>query len=262
MVVVLGGSGFVGSAFVRMLASRNIPHRSVGRGDYSAAVGTPCDVLVSASGNPVKYLADRDPAADFRQSVEAVVTASKDFRPRLHVLVSSVDVYSDLTRPGSTGEDTLLNPVDASMYGFHKQLAELCVRRHNQDWLIVRLAGMVGPGLRKNPVFDVVNGAPLRISPDSRYQFMSTDDVADVTWQLVDRGERQAVFNVCGSGLISPREIAALAGREFSVHAEARDLPPRIVDVAIDRISRVRPMPSTRDTIARFVAERAARAGG
>jgi nucleoside-diphosphate-sugar epimerase len=262
MVVVLGGGGFVGSAFVRLLESRNIPHRSVGRGDYSSAIGTPCDLLLNASGNSVKYLADRDPAADFRQSVDAVVAASKDFRPRLHVLISSVDVYADLARPESTREDTPLNPADVSMYGFHKQLAELCVRRHNQDWLIVRLGGMVGPGLRKNPVFDVLNGAPLRISPDSRYQFMSTDDVADVTWQLVESGERRTVFNVCGSGLISPREIAALAGREFSEHAEAQAVPPRIVDVAIDRVSRVRPMPSTRDTIARFVAERAARAGG
>lgn len=262
MVVVLGGGGFVGSAFVRLLARRNIPYRSVGRDEYAAAIGTSCDVLVNAAGNSVKYLADRDPAADFRQSVAAVVAASTDFRPRLHVLISSVDVYADLSRPESTREDTPLDAVDASMYGFHKQLAELCVRRHNQDWLIVRLAGMVGPGLRKNPVFDIVNGAPLRISPDSRYQFMSTDDVADVTWQLVEGGVRQTVFNVCGSGLISPREIAALAGRDFSVHADARDLPPRIVDVAIDRISRVRPMPSTRDTIARFVSERAVRAGG
>lgn len=252
MVAVLGGRGFVGSAFVRLLASRSIAHSTVGRSDSAAAMAG-CDVLINAGGNSVKYLADRDPAADFAQSVGLAVSASRDFRPRLYVLISSVDVYADLHRPESTTEDTPLSPMHASMYGFHKQLAELSVRRHTESWLIVRLAGMVGPGLRKNPVFDIMNGQAVRISPDSQYQFMSTDDVAEVVWQLVEAGVRNEVFNICGRGLISPREVAAIAGRALSLHPEAEHLPPRIVNVSIDRISRIRTMPSTRDTVEQFV---------
>jgi nucleoside-diphosphate-sugar epimerase len=235
-----------------------VPHTAVGRSDYSGAAGGECDVLVYAAGNSVKHLADRDPVADFGQSVSLAVAASKDFRPRLYVLLSSVDVYSDLEHPERTTEDTPLDPLRASMYGFHKQLAELCVRRHNRAWLIVRLAGMVGPGLRKNPVFDVLNGQPVRIPADSRYQFMSTDDVADVVWHLVETGVKNTVFNVCGRGLLTPREIAAIAGRRLTTHAEAEKAQPRIVDVAIDRISTIRDMPSTRTTVERFVAAQGA----
>ena len=253
MVIVLGGRGFVGSAFVRLLTRRKVPHVAVGRANYSAVAGTDCDVLINAAGNSVKYLADRDALADFTQSVELAVMAARDFRPRLYVLISSVDVYSDLGSPETTAEDIPLDAMRASMYGFHKQLAELCVRRHTEEPLIVRLAGMVGPGLRKNPVFDILNGHPLRIAPDSKYQFMATDDVADVVWFLIESGVRNAVFNVCGSGLISPREIAALAESPLGVHAEARDAAPRVVDVAIERISRLRPMPSTRSTVERYV---------
>jgi nucleoside-diphosphate-sugar epimerase len=142
------------------------------------------------------------------------------------------------------------------LYGFHKQIAEWCVRRHSASWLIVRLAGMVGPGLRKNPVFDILNDQPLRISPESRYQFMSTDDAAEITWQLVGHGVRDTVWNVCGDGLISPREIADIIGRRITVHPEAEHAAPRIVDVNIERISRIRPIPATRSTIERFLLER------
>jgi nucleoside-diphosphate-sugar epimerase len=255
MVVVLGGHGFVGSAFVRLFSRLNVPHRVVGRADYVDAAGGSCDVLINAAGNSVKFLADRDPVADFMQSVRLAVTAAQDFSPRLYVLVSSVDVYAELQSASTTREDVAFDAMHASMYGFHKQLAELCVRRHTSAWLIVRLAGMVGPRLRKNPVFDVLHDQPLRISPDSRYQFMSTDDVADVTWQMVSAGVRNEVFNICGDGLISPREIAGLAGRPVAVHAEAEHAVPRIVDVDISRISRIRAMPPTRATIERFLRQ-------
>ena len=255
MVVVLGAHGFVGSAFVRLLSRLNVPHRAVGRKDYAEASGNFCDVLINAAGNSVKYLADRDPAADFAQSVELAVSAAHRFSPRLYVLASSVDVYSDLDRPSTTHEDTPLDARRVSLYGFHKQIAESCVQRHTSSWLIVRLAGMVGPGLRKNPVFDILNDQPLRISPESRYQFMSTDDVAEITWQLVGHGVRNTVFNLCGDGLISPREVGDMVGRRFAVHPEAEHATPRVVDVNIERISRIRPMPSTRSTIERFLVE-------
>ena len=164
-----------------------------------------------------------------------------------------MDVYSELDSAATTQEDTPLDARRASLYGFHKQLAELCVQRHTSSWLIVRLAGMVGSGLRKNPVFDILNDQPLRISAESRYQFMSTDDVAEVSWQLVGDGVRNTVFNVCGDGLISPREMADMLGRRLTIHREAEHAAPRIVDINIERISRIRPMPPTRSTIERFL---------
>ena len=255
MVVVLGGHGFVGSAFVRLLSRLQVPHRAIGRQDYAAAARDTCDVLINAAGNSVKYLADRDPAADFAQSVDLAVAAARDFSPRLYVLASSVDVYADLRCAATTREDTPLDAMRTSLYGFHKQLAESCVQRHTGAWLIVRLAGMVGPGLRKNPVFDILNDQPLRISPESRYQFMSTDDAADVAWELVTTGVRNTLFNVCGDGLISPREIADMCGRRIAIDPEAAGTAPRIVDVAIERISRIRPMPSTRATIEQFLRQ-------
>lgn len=256
MILLLGSQGFVGSAFDRLLNERGIAHEAVTRDSYPRAVGRSASILINASTNSRKYLADQDWQADFEASVVSVVRTLQDFSADLYVLLSSVDVYNVLDDPAQNGEDERIDPARLSTYGFHKYIAEACVRRHTPRWLIVRLAGMVGPGLKKNPVFDVLNGRPLSIHPDSQYQFMSTDAAAGVVWQLIEAGHTNTVVNVCGSGLISPREIGELAGKPAVAGADTLATAPRIVHINTRLAGRLVPLPDTRATIAEFVGQR------
>lgn len=262
-VVVIGAGGFVGSAFVRHLASRrDVDLVQVTRATYAAHRGTASDVVIDASGNAVKFLADRDPLADVDRSVVQRVRTLVDFPATLQVHVSSVDVYHDLTSPATTGEDAVIDLSRQSRYGFHKYLAELAVRHYAARWLIVRLAGMVGPGLKKNPVYDILHGQPLRIHPDSRYQFLHTDTVASLAWHLCASGCEGVTVNVCGDGVISPREIAGMAGRALDLSALPGDAEPRIVDVAVDALRRWGPVPATREEVARYCGQESTAGGG
>jgi hypothetical protein len=112
---------------------------------------------------------------------------------------------------------------------------------------------MVGPGLKKNPVFDVLHGRPLSIHPDSQYQFMSTDAVANVVWRLVESDTTDRVVNVCGSGLISPRAISELAGKPLVVAPDAAVSPPRIVHVNTRLAASIVELPDTRSTIVELI---------
>ena len=253
MIFLVGGQGFVGSAFNRLLTQRGVPHESITRESYPRAVGSRGTILINASANSRKYLADQDWAADFEASVVSVVRTLRDFSADLYVLLSSVDVYNVLDDPQQNAEDTVIDPLRLSTYGFHKYVAEGCVRRHASRWLIVRLAGMVGPGLKKNPVYDVLHGRPLSIHPDSQYQFMSTDAVAGVVWRLVESGETNRVVNVCGSGLISPRAIGELAGKPLVVAPDAAASAPRIVHVNTRLAASMVDLPDTRSTITEFI---------
>lgn len=252
-LAVIGANGFVGSAFVRQGIAAGFGVASITRENYASFVGHSFDVVVDAAANSKKYLADADPKEDFRLSVEHRLNTLMDFRAGTHLHVSSVDVYDDLTTPETTREDRSIDVSKTSRYGFHKLLAEEMVRHHASDWLIVRLAGMVGPGLRKNPVFDILNGLPLRIHPDSQYQFMSTDDAARSAFSLLERDARREVFNVCGKGLISPREITALSGRHLHVGLEISCAPPRVVNIDIRRVQAHFPLPQTVDTLRDFL---------
>jgi nucleoside-diphosphate-sugar epimerase len=253
-VTVLGARGFVGSSFVRHLAHADpVELREVTRDSYAALAGVPSDVVIDASCNSKKYLAETDPVLDFEYSVAHRVRTLRDFPASFHIHISSVDVYSDLASPRATAEDAAIDRQQQSHYGCHKLLAEELVRHYGNRWLILRLAGMVGTGLRKNPVFDILNSKPLHIHPESRYQYMLTDEVAGIAMSLFQRGLSGEIFNVCGDGAISPAEIAAIAGRQIRLTDSARDGTPRIIDINVGKIRQLFPITSTRDCIESFV---------
>lgn len=260
-LAVIGANGFVGSAFVRQGMAAGFEVIPITRENYASFVGQAFDVVVDAAANSKKYLADANPKEDFQISVEHRLNTLLDFRAQTHLHVSSVDVYDDLTSPETTREDSRIDVSRTSRYGFHKLLAEELVRHYASDWLIVRLAGMVGPGLRKNPVFDILNGLPLRIHPDSRYQFMLTDDVAKTALSLLVRADTRETFNVCGQGLISPREIANLRGVPLEIAGEGATTP-RLVDVNLAKTLAVTPLPETSSALLQFLEEARHRSKG
>jgi nucleoside-diphosphate-sugar epimerase len=253
-VTVIGAEGFVGSAFVTHLSALSSHELiRVTRHNYGQLAGVRSDIVIDAAGNSRKYLADAEPIEEFALSVTHRLRTVLDFPADQHVHVSSADVYSDLSSPESTREDSAIDLAKVSHYGFHKLLAEQVVQHYAERWLIVRLAGMVGPGLRKNPVYDILNAQPLRIHPDSQYQFMNTGDVARIVWSLVEHGIHGEVFNLCGDGLISPAAIADIAGMELNTSLLTPMTTPRVMHIDNERIKRLSPVPSTHRSIREFM---------
>lgn len=253
MIYLVGAAGFVGSAFARYWDGQGIPYAAITRGNYQQFVGQPCDILVHAAGNSKTYLADQRPLEDFSQSVALVLRTIEDFRPGFYVLISSVDIYPDLSNPANNHEQASFSPLRSSVYGFHKHLAELVAQKHAPRWLITRLAGMIGPGLKKNPVYDILHRQPLRIHPDSQYQFMSTDAVAQAIWQLVRGGYSHDCFNICGSGTISPRQIGALARMPLDTSLISAETRPRVVHISTEKINSIVPMPNSYQSVDAFI---------
>lgn len=260
-VGVVGANGFVGSAFRRLLErAPDVALTPITRENRAAHHGQAFDVVIDASGNARRFFAEEQPVEEFDASVYQPLRTVHEYPATLHVHISSVDVYADLRSPATTREDTVIDVGAQSHYGFHKLLAEQVARHYAKRWLVVRLAGMVGPGLRKNPVYDLLHGAPLRIHPDSQYQFMHTDVVARAVWDLVARGIEQRTLNVCGDGLVSPREIAAWAGVSPDVSLLPPDAAPRVVHASVEQWRAFGPVPGSAETIRAFVAEHMAAA--
>lgn len=250
MIYVLGGQGFVGSAFVRWCESRRVDHVSVTRANYQSLRGSSCDLFINANGNSRKFLADRDPLADFDMNVRSALSTTRDFKFGKYVLISSIDVYDDVSDQTKTHEGAEIRPEALSAYGFSKYLTELVVRRHTRDWIIPRLGGMVGPGLKKNPVFDVVSGQKLWVDPASEFQFINTDEVARIVMELVATGRNKEVFNVCGDGDVTISDVMAWAGRSLP-----RDpgLPTLHYAVCVDKLRSLTSVPRTAAAVRAFV---------
>ncbi|MFQ5502423.1 MAG: NAD-dependent epimerase/dehydratase family protein, partial [Phycisphaerae bacterium] len=201
MVFIIGGRGFVGSAFVRLLARRQIPYEIITRENYATFRGRQCNILINADGNSRKFLADRDPTAEFAASVSSVVDTLHSISFNRYILCSTCDVYPDLGDPMMNREDAEIRTDRLSRYGFHKYLAERLVRYEVDPYLIIRFGGFVGEGLKKNPIHDILHGGPLWLDPDSALQYIRTDTAAEAVWHLVEKGLSNEIVNICGNGL-------------------------------------------------------------
>ena len=119
-----------------------------------------------------------------------------------------------------------------------------------QRWSVLRLGGHVGPGLWKNPVYDVLRSGRLWLHPDSELQFLHTDDVARIALDLVDDGVQGEVVNVCGKGTVRLQDVMDWASTEVTVEPDA----PRVrYEVATEKLSGRLTIPDSRETVRRFI---------
>jgi nucleoside-diphosphate-sugar epimerase len=253
-VFVLGGEGFVGSAFVRAAAKRH-QAAAITRRNYEQFRGKACDLLINANGNSKKYLADQNPTGEFDASVASVLRSLLDFPAKRYVYLSTIDVYPCVDDPRRNRETAAIDPAKLSRYGLHKYLAEQLVRKYAASWLICRLGGMVGEGLWKNSIYDILHGQPLRVHAESEYQFMNTDDVAKVVFALVRQRHENEVFNVCGADCVSLAKVARLAGN-FNIRYTTGHPRKERYEVSIAKLQSRVAVPSTLAQVQKFMRNR------
>jgi len=202
---VLGGGGFIGSQLVAHLSSEGLSCETISSGDYAKYIGKSFDVLINSNGNSSKVLAEKDPNRDYELSVVSVEKSLRDFSYKKYLYLSSVDVYGRLLTRETTGENEDISSSDCLLYGDHKKKAEqsiLDTLAGHKDWLILRLGAVVGPGLKKGPIFDILSGSPVWIHPSSTLQYLSTKNLSELIHQLILRSISNEIFNISGGGNI------------------------------------------------------------
>ncbi len=218
MNALLGFTGFVGSSLLRQrhfdacLRSSTIAEIRGGRFDH----------IVCAAAPAQKWIANRDPEGD-RRGIDALIANLDAANCERFTLISTVDVFADAL---GVDESTPADAADLHAYGANRRHLERYVAERFPRHLIVRLPGLVGPGLRKNAIFDLHNDNRLD-AVDSRgvFQFYPMVNLAadlDHAWELDLR-----LLHLSAAPL-SIGEIAAQAfGRAFKNHGAA---PPARYD--------------------------------
>jgi hypothetical protein len=143
----IGHSGYVGSTLLRQTRF-DAMYRST---DIANIRGTTHELVVCCGAPAQKWIANRDPEGD-RRKIEGLMEHLSTIRCQRFVLISTVDVFQ--TPQG----------------GLHRRMLEKFVTETFSDHLIARLPGLVGPGLRKNVIFDFLNDNNLQ-QIDSRGVF-------------------------------------------------------------------------------------------
>lgn len=161
---LIGFSGFVGGTLLRQSHFEAL-YRST---NIHEIAGEQFDTVVCAGAPAQKWVANRDPQADLTK-IHGLMDHLRSMRCNTLVLISTVDVFKN---PVGVNEDSPVEEEGLHAYGLHRRYLEKFVQQHFPQHLIVRLPGLVGPGLRKNVIFDLHNANQLHaIESRSRFQF-------------------------------------------------------------------------------------------
>lgn len=212
-VGIIGYQGFVGSAFFSVFSQDgNYSVAGIGRGNYERLKGTRFDILINCNGNSSKRLADSEPQKDWEMNVKFTERFLSDFPCSHYMHISTVEVYNDKSDADKCHEDSAIEPKLLSNYGKSKYAGEQVAKRLAKSWLMLRLAGMVGPNMAKGPAYDILNLKKLFISEKSRLHFMHTHEVARIAKLLAEKGRWGEIYNVVGKGSLRLSEFASIAG--------------------------------------------------
>ena len=245
MIYIIGGDGFVGSAYLRYCTENNIPFTSINRLNYDKYIGSKCEILINSNGNSKKYLSAKNPKIDFINNVQSVQKSLIDFKFEKYIFLSSSDVYSNCSSEDSTQENQIIDCNKQSTYGFHKYIAELCVQHMAKNWLIIRQGGFVGLGLKKNVIFDVLYSNEIFVNPKSRFQFISTDISANLVMDLaIKHNLSNQIFNLTGIGTISVVDIMNILNR-YPIYKANDD--PLFNEMSIRKVSQYIKLPDTKN---------------
>jgi dTDP-4-dehydrorhamnose reductase len=161
---LVGHSGFVGTTLLKQTTFSNI-YRST---DIEDIAGHKFDLLVCAGAPAQKWLANKKPEDD-RHNISRLISALHAVEAEFCVLISTVDVFRD---PRGVDEDSEVDLDGLHAYGANRYVLEKFIQDHFPKYLILRLPGLVGPGLRKNIIFDFLNNNNIeKIDSRGVFQF-------------------------------------------------------------------------------------------
>lgn len=250
-VALLGHRGFVGSAFAAYLRAINCDVVGIDRSTYGRYRRQGADVVINAAGSSDRRLAETSPLESFQANVELTLASLTDFPTDLYIYLSTVGVYPDRTDTSLNSEDAKIDPTRLSAYGLFKLMGEMIVASRSPKWLIARLGPMVGPSLRKNSVYDLLEQRTLFFHPDTEMPYIHTHDVARIVWEL--RSSVNDIFNVCGDRRVKLRALAAEVGVELPSRLDA--LPHDDWDVNISKLKTRLAVPDSWTTVREFIRE-------
>lgn len=223
----------------------------VDRENYADLRGTRADLLINAAGDPAKRTAERDPLASFRANVEGPLAAIIDFPAGRYIHLSSVSVYNDLADRSRNNEEATIDAGQLSPYGRYKLLGETIVRTHAERWVIFRLCHVVGRGMTRNPIHDLVSGGHLHVHPASTMPFIHADDVAAMVWWLGQ--EVGEIFNLSAERAVALETVAREIG--VSISDDAYKLPIERIDIDVTKLATRVQLPDSLDSVRRYVRE-------
>lgn len=201
--LLIGHSGFLGKSF-----SSKIDFDDFANSKSSLSQQT-YDFVICAAPSAKKWLAYQNPEEDLAQ-IKSLMQRISLLRIGKLILLSTVDVYEDVS--DSVESSKLCDK--SNPYGFHRQILENHCMEQVENLSILRLGGLVGPGLVKNPVFDLKHLNNLHLlNTQSKMQFLPVDLLVNYCLDIL-RNDTKGTLNLTAEPVFLS-DVSKLAGAEI-----------------------------------------------
>ena len=182
-IALIGYKGFVGSAIFKKIKAVGID-----RNNYERMKENEYDIIINCAMPSKRFWALNNPLDDFKATVGLTADIFYNWRYKKLIQISSVSARCQLDHP----------------YGVNKSAAESIVLS-NKNNLVLRLGALFGEGLDKGVIFDMLNGNEIFVLGESRYNYISTEKVADI---VLSKLNESGVVDVGARDSISLKEVA------------------------------------------------------
>lgn len=204
---LIGYSGFVGSTLLKQTTFDKL-YRST---NIHEIAGQQFDTVVCAGAPAQKWKANQSPEHD-RQTINTLISHLKTIDCDKFILISTVDVFNS---PIAVDENSAVSTDGLHPYGLHRRQLEAFLLDHFKKPTIIRLPGLVGPGLRKNAIFDLLNDNDCsKIDSRAAFQF----------YPMVNLWSDLQTTLKAGLSLVhltsEPLTIGEIAGQGFGIEFE------------------------------------------
>ncbi len=203
-IALIGYTGFVGST----LLSQTEFDLTFNRANIDELDGQSLDLLVCAGAPAAKWIANKEPEEDIA-NVRTLMGHLETVQAERLLLVSTVDVYRV---PIDVDETTPIDRDATDPYGRHRYDLEVFVRERFPHAVILRLPGLFGKGLKKNFIYDLLNGNALDFTHrDSVLQWYDMSRLWDDASKCLAAGTPLVNFAV------EPVSCQAIANQAFGI---------------------------------------------
>lgn len=196
-ICLIGHTGFIGSNLFNHMQEKYEIY-VVNSSEHSEELfDTEFDFAINCAGVSHKYQTNHNTFTGFETETSILKTLSKiQFKKLIHI--SSIDSQ------------------DQSNYGKLKKLVEQCVHQQYPTATIIRPAGFVGPQLKKNIVFDIMNNNVVFALPNSKFNYISIRAFNEIIDKIIDIRLEYPFVDVGASSSVYVYEIAAIFNKEPS----------------------------------------------
>jgi len=222
---LIGYTGFVGGNLLRQHGFAATFNST----NVEQIAGRSFDLVVCCGAPAEKWKANAEPQRDL-DNIERLTRALEHVNARKLVLISTVDVFQN---PVDVDEDSPTPTLGLHAYGKNRRRLEQIVASRF-DATIVRLAGLYGPGLKKNVIHDFLHDHEVhKIDSRGIFQFYDVRRLWSDIEIAMDAGvplvhlptEPVSVADVArdGFGIDFSNEVTATPAR-YDVHTRYAEL--------------------------------------